>query len=485
MSAYTGTVHTAQLPQLAEVIGQRTAVERLKVAVAAAKADDRSLDHFLLTGPGGVGKTSLTQIVAAEMGVQFGESLASALNDGGLASFLLDAADKQVLFIDEVHELASENMTLAYRALSERKLFLPGGRKTRALPLPAFTLIAATTDPHNLPPSFRDRFTELPLDFYTAEELAAIVRQRAAAMNWEADPHVFDHIGRLGRGIPRLAIRLLVGSREVCRSRTETVILVEHFERACELEDRDRGLGLDRVERHLLTLLHEADGPVRLNVLAARLGLSSRTVVMHEGFLIRAGLVMRTEHGRVITAEGIEYVRKNEKVAGVTMPSINPDGLGNARSRSVYSIAEVARMCGLSRARFYDLIGNGVMPPPVYDVRTRRPMYTVELAARSVEVRETNIGFDGRYTLFYERRQPPAPTAAVQTPTAPPSRRRQAILDPLVQEMIESLRATGVQRAEGEIVEAIQRRCPQGLTEARFELDLVLLRGDLVRPSSG
>ena len=306
------TVHTARLPRLSDVIGQRAAVERLRVAVAAAKADDRPLDHFLLTGPGGVGKTTLVQIVAAEMGVAFRESLASALNEGRIASFLLDAADKQVCFIDECHELGGENVTLLYRALAERKLFLPGSRKARALPLPAFSCFAATTDPHVLPPSFRERFVELPLDFYAPEELAAIVRQRAGVMNWDADPEVFDHIGRLGRGVPRLAIRLLCGSREVCRSRGETLIRVEHFVKACDLDDRDRRLGLDRVERNLLALLHDADGAVRLNVLASRLGLSAKTVVMHESYLVRVGFVVRTEQGRALTAEGIEYVRRGE-----------------------------------------------------------------------------------------------------------------------------------------------------------------------------
>src|SRR3954453_19014315 len=116
------TIHTAALPPLGDVIGQRAAVERLKFAVAAAKADDRPLDHFLLTGPGGVGKTTLVQIVAAEMGGAFRGSLASALNEGGMAAFLLDAADKQVLFIDECHELEGQNVTLLYRALAERKL---------------------------------------------------------------------------------------------------------------------------------------------------------------------------------------------------------------------------------------------------------------------------------------------------------------------------------------------------------------------------
>ena len=311
------TIHTAPLPRLDSVVGQRAAVERLEVAIAAARADNRPLDHFLLTGPGGVGKTTLVQIVAGEMGVTFKESLASALNEGGMASFLLDASDKQICFIDEVHELEGTNVTLLYRALTERKLFLPGGRKVRALPLPAFSCFAATTDPQCLPPSFRERFVELPLDFYSPVELAAIVRQRAAAMGWEAEDDVFNQIGRLGRGIPRLAIRMLSGCREVCRSESETLITLHHFVRACNLEDRDRRYGLDRVERSLLTFLHDADGPVRLNVLASRLGLASKTIVMHEGFLVRVGLILRTDEGRTLTPEGIEYIR-NGSAANVS-----------------------------------------------------------------------------------------------------------------------------------------------------------------------
>jgi Holliday junction DNA helicase RuvB len=306
------TIHTAALPSLEEVIGQRSVVERLKVAVAAAKADDRSLDHFMLSGPGGTGKTTLVQIVAAAMGVVFKESLASALNEGGLSSFLLDASDKTVLFIDEIHEIEATNMTLLYRALAERKLFLPGTRKARSLPLASFSLFAATTDPHTLPPSFRERFVELQLAFYSPVELTAIVRQRAATLNWQAVEVVFTEIGRLGRGIPRLALRLLTASREVCRSRNELVVTAEHFLKALDLEDRDRRLGLERVERSILQFLDQADGPVRLNVLASRLGLCSRTVTMHESFLVRSGLVQRTEQGRALTPEGIEYLRSAE-----------------------------------------------------------------------------------------------------------------------------------------------------------------------------
>lgn len=150
--------------------------------------------------------------------------------------------------------------------------------------------------------------------------------------------------------------------------------------------------------------------------------------------------------------------------------------------RAAYSVAEVARLCKLSRARFYELVAAGVMPPPVYALRTRRPLYTAELAACCVEVRETGVGMDDRFVLFYEPRAPRAmPLTAIPSASA---RRRQPVLDPLAQEMVETLRATGVQKPEAEIVEAIRRRCPQGLTEQRFEIDLVLLRADLNRPSS-
>jgi Holliday junction DNA helicase RuvB len=303
------TVHTVALPSLDEVIGQAAAVERLRVAVAAAKADNRPLDHLLLTGPGGTGKTTLTQIVAAAMDVPFKESLASALNEGGMASFLLDAGDKQILFADEVHELATEQMTLTYRAMAERKLFLPGTRKARSLPLAAFTLVAATTNPEHLPPSFKDRFTEIALDFYSAAELASLVAQRAAAMGWDAHGGVFTLIGMLGRGVPRLAIRLLSASREVCRAEGHTVMTVEHCRYACKLEGKDEVLGLDRTERQMLSILDAAGGPVRLGVIASRLGRSPATVADAEGFLLRCGLILRTEQGRSITAEGIEYVR--------------------------------------------------------------------------------------------------------------------------------------------------------------------------------
>lgn len=162
------------------------------------------------------------------------------------------------------------------------------------------------------------------------------------------------------------------------------------------------------------------------------------------------------------------------------MPS-NDDfpSLPSRSRRAAYSVVEVARLCRLSRTRFHELTNNGVMPPPVYCVKTRRPLYTVELAARCVEVRETNIGIDGRYVMFYDRRP------AVVPPTPPangPERRRATSIDPLALEMIESLRSMGITAVQNAIVDAIGRRCPQGLTEGSFEVDLLGLYGDLRRP---
>jgi hypothetical protein len=165
------------------------------------------------------------------------------------------------------------------------------------------------------------------------------------------------------------------------------------------------------------------------------------------------------------------------------MPSNNDPRPSVARSRrAAYSVVEVARLCRLSRARFYDLIGSGVMPPPVYSIDTRRPLYTAELAAWCVEVRETNVGIDGRYVLFHERRAAPTPAAA--TPSTAAATRRQPAIDSMTQEMIESLRSMGVIGPQDQIVEAIRRRCPQGLTEASFERDLLGLYGDLRRPTT-
>lgn len=146
--------------------------------------------------------------------------------------------------------------------------------------------------------------------------------------------------------------------------------------------------------------------------------------------------------------------------------------------RSAYSVAETARLCGISRSRFYELIEAGVMPMPVYCVRSRRPLFTQELAAQCVEIRESNLALDGRYVVFYERRNPPASTT---NPAPASQRRRTPSIDPLAQEMIESLRSMGITESETAMAEAIRECCPNGVTEERFEQDLLLIFGDLRR----
>lgn len=133
-------------------------------------------------------------------------------------------------------------------------------------------------------------------------------------------------------------------------------------------------------------------------------------------------------------------------------------------------MAETAALCGISRSRFYDLVASGVMPPPVYSVRTRRPHYPADLAALCVRIRETNVGFDGHFVMFYDRK--PKQTTPVPATEPPRNGRKTAAPDPLTQEMVETLRAMGVRAGEVEMIDAIRNRCPAGVAEATFETDL-------------
>lgn len=147
-----------------------------------------------------------------------------------------------------------------------------------------------------------------------------------------------------------------------------------------------------------------------------------------------------------------------------------PTQTNNHRPRkAAYSVAETAALCGVSRSRFYDFMESGVMPPPIYCLRSRRPYYPADLAALCVRIRETSIGFDGQFVLFYDRK--PTPVAAPPT-EMPQNARKATALDPLTKEMVETLRAMGVRASDGDVLAAVTRRCPSGVTEASFETDL-------------
>lgn len=138
--------------------------------------------------------------------------------------------------------------------------------------------------------------------------------------------------------------------------------------------------------------------------------------------------------------------------------------------KAAYSVAETAALCGISRSRFYDLVESGVMPPPVYSLRSRRPHYPADLAALCVRVRETNVGFDGHFVMFYDRK--PKSQTPVQATESPRTGRKVTTPDPLTTEMLETLRAMGVRAGEVEMIDAIRNRCPAGVAEATFETDL-------------
>lgn len=249
---------------LQAMVGQRSVVEQVAVAIDAAFADDKKFDHALLVGPSGCGKTQTAKIIAAEMATDLHEMLGQSITR--LAEFnsvLLAAKDREILFVDECHELPKEFQTALFLALDQRRLILGGGRSARgvqSIPLSDFTLLLATTDEFGLlaPLAQRMRLV-LRFEFYSVEELTTILLQRSAGLGWPVHEELLPLIAQRSRGTPRLALRLLSSCRRVCRAGGEFVMTLAHLRRACELEQIDR-MGLGPTEQQYLGVL--AEGPV-------------------------------------------------------------------------------------------------------------------------------------------------------------------------------------------------------------------------------
>ena len=300
---------------LNHIIGQRSVVAQVAVALEAAFADGKTFDSALLIGPPGTGKSALARVIADEMAAQLHEVLGqSVASPADLNSLLLTAKDRDVIHIDEAHELDKTYQTSLYLAVDQRRITLQGGRSGRgpqSLPLADFSLLMSTTDEYALLQPLRDRMKLLlRFGFYTPEELTELLRHRSRALGWKLDEQVFPRIAQRSRGTPRLALRLLQAGRRVCRSEGESAITLGHLDRACNLEGID-SLGLGPIEQQYLRILAEGDS--RLNVIASRIGLPARTVSqVTEPFLIRVGLVVKDDQSRrQLTAAGREHLSQN------------------------------------------------------------------------------------------------------------------------------------------------------------------------------
>ena len=300
---------------LSELIGQRSVVDQVRVALDAAHQDGKKFENSLLTGPPGRGKTQTAKVIAAEMGCDcvFHEVLGQAVTSAAdFNALLLGAKDRDVILIDEAHELEKEFQTALYLACDQRRIFLQSRAKgaPQSVPLADFSLLLATTDEYKLLQPLRDRMKlTLRFGFYSTDDLVELLRQRSRALRWAVDERVLTPIAARSRGTPRLALRLLQSCRRVARSEAENAVMPDHLERACLLEQID-GLGLGPTEQEYLSILFQ--GATRLNVVSSRLGLHTRTVAeVTEPFLIRMGLVTKDDQGRrELTAEGREHMSR-------------------------------------------------------------------------------------------------------------------------------------------------------------------------------
>ena len=305
-------------PQVIEhFTGQRQVVQRVKVALNAAWNQGTKLPHMIMQGGAGLGKTELSHILANEMGMDNGlhEQLAQNIRHPlDLHAFLLTPKDREVVLLDEIHELPPIAQTTLYRAMENQQIFLESrkGKKSRPVKIWNFTVIAATTDPQRLLQPLRDRF-RLVLDFepYSISELEILVKNRCRQLGWNIDERVFLEIAKRGKGTPRIALRLLESVKMTASSEDTDVITLNHFNRTCKLEGID-SLGLTGNEIKYLKILCENEGTARLNVLASRLSLHPKHVSkIIEEYLIREGLVTKSNSLRILTQIGLEHLRTN------------------------------------------------------------------------------------------------------------------------------------------------------------------------------
>ncbi len=296
---------------LEQYIGQKTVKDNLRIFIQAAKMRNEPLDHVLLYGPPGLGKTTLAAIIANEMGVQFRSTSGPAIERAGDLAAILSSLDPgDVLFIDEIHRLPHAIEEVLYPAMEDFFLDIvvgtgPSARSVR-IDLPPFTLVGATTRAGLLSAPLRDRFGVLSrLEYYDTIDLCEIIERTAHIFETETTDQASEEIAKRSRGTPRIANRLLKRIRDISQVRGEEEISIETTKIALDMLQVDHA-GLDHIDHKLLKGMIEGynGGPVGLETIAATIGEEAQTIEeVYEPYLLQIGFIQRTPRGRVVTAQ--------------------------------------------------------------------------------------------------------------------------------------------------------------------------------------
>jgi Holliday junction DNA helicase RuvB len=321
---------TLRPSRLDDYVGQGKVVSALRIFIQAAKERNEALDHVLFLGPPGLGKTTLSMIMAHEMGVHIKVTSGPAIERAGdLAAVLTNLQPYDILFIDEIHRLNRAVEEILYPALEDFALDImigkgPSARSIR-LELPRFTLIGATTRAGLITGPLRDRFGVIHrLNFYASEELQVIVARSARILNLALDAAGAFEIARRSRGTPRIANRLLKRVRDFAQVHAQPVVDAKVAAAALDLMEIDQ-LGLDQMDRRLLAIVidHFNGGPVGVETLAVSLGEETETLEdVYEPFLIQIGLLQRTPAGRRATAQAYAHLGRALPAGGISQGSL-------------------------------------------------------------------------------------------------------------------------------------------------------------------